>query len=208
MAAAASTSDHKMASPQETNEYLKKAILDQSLRQVDVLGFLRGLLPLLEVPESIRNTLRNSLLLVLDIEWDEKDKTKVTEIGVTEIQVSELQDFRCDGQVLDVLDPMTVHHVRVSENMNVVNVLTGGSPADFRYGQSQILTKNETQTWLDKIFKQRTGPEGKIRPVILMGQPVDNVTEVLEMQLGFDIEKAGFLCMTLDTDNGERCRYM
>ncbi|KAF2638631.1 hypothetical protein P280DRAFT_369115, partial [Massarina eburnea CBS 473.64] len=138
--------------------------------------------------------LQDSVMIGLDMEWWENDKTKITELGI-----SKLASFSSSkGEPLYALRDMTVHHIRLMENAHLVNEMCASHPDKFGFGQTRFQTVDEGRELLEQSFLHKR-EDGKYRPVLFLGHAIDNDIEAMKQSMGVDVEKQDVIILVLDT---------
>ncbi|KAH7381162.1 hypothetical protein DE146DRAFT_728783 [Phaeosphaeria sp. MPI-PUGE-AT-0046c] len=145
--------------------------------------------------------LRRPVIVGIDAEWFEYDKSRITELGLSVLHTDTV--WHLDSP-WDIVRKMLHFHVRIMENAHLVNSeLCPGHPEKFQFGQTTFAKQSEVKALLEYAFSQ-TDKRGQRLPVIFVGHAVDNDIQVIKEHFGFDIDAQGVLVATIDTQEMAR----
>jgi hypothetical protein len=180
---------HSYNSPAEIKALIDERSTQGLTRSSIIQHWLRSsALPFAPIP--LPYSLCEAVIVAIDCEWWEHDKTKITELGVSIIDSSFVHNHNT-SYLWPVLDTMITQHVRIKEKAHFVNNdFCEGHPNKFEFGKTSFVTMQEGQAMLDYSFK-RCDKNNKLRPDIFVGHAVDNDIEVIKERFGFDIEALG-----------------
>ncbi len=142
------------------------------------------------------NSLRNAIIVGLDIEWYEHNSRYITELGVSVLDPLRVQDWTSAWSVLQTLH---TQHVRIQANAHLINSeLCAGHPEKFQFGKTSFVTSRGATTLLRHSFTH-FDQHGQLRPVIFLGHAVENDVKMIKERFGFDLEALGSIVATVDT---------
>jgi hypothetical protein len=144
--------------------------------------------------------LRQAVLVGLDAEWYEYDKSCITELGIS-VLIPETVNQICKNwdSPWDVIRRMLNFHVRIKPNAHLINSdLCAGHPEKFQFGKTTFVDMAQARKLLQYAFS-RVDALGRPRPIVFVGHAVDNDIQVIKDRFGFDIDALGVVVATIDT---------
>ncbi|KAF2825491.1 hypothetical protein CC86DRAFT_407700 [Ophiobolus disseminans] len=147
-------------------------------------------------PSLAKDSLRDAIIVGLDVEWWEYDKGFITELGVSIIDPRFVTDWTSPWKVLET---MVTQHVRIKSNAHMVNRdLCKGHPDKFEFGKTSFVNVEQAKEMLRCSFL-RFDTHGCPRPVIFVGHAVDNDASIIKKEFGLNLEALDILVATIDT---------
>jgi hypothetical protein len=178
-------------------ECFQNAFATGQLRQIDVLAWMLGRNPSLQLPEHVSNVLKTATIAGLDMEWYWADISKrITELGICTLQIP---PYRQADQLLLALEYMSIHHVRVREYAHMVNWTCQWFSRKVSVRPTTFVRMEEGRSLLSQCFALDNAASGIVQPVVLVGHAVDNDIEVTKAQMGVDLNRNGGIIAILDT---------
>ncbi|KAF2661017.1 hypothetical protein K491DRAFT_620100, partial [Lophiostoma macrostomum CBS 122681] len=122
--------------------------------------------------EGAPDLLNRAIFVGLDLEWWEHEEPKpkpTTEIGLAVLRGQDLLAHNPDDKLLNLLNHIDVHHVRIIENCHFRNTkLAPKAEHNFLFGETRFLSKDDAKALLVSFL---TGIEtcGESAPIILLG---------------------------------------
>ncbi|KAJ8130076.1 hypothetical protein O1611_g3560 [Lasiodiplodia mahajangana] len=133
----------------------------------------------------------------VDVEADEKEATRVTEIGLAVLDTEDLIDT-CPGEKGENWFPLVqAHHIRIKERCYIVNSeFVNGCPEAFDFGESQIVPLDETNDAISKIIGDKKSKDE--RPVVIVGHDIKQDLDYLR-GMGYESRSVPHIVDEVDT---------
>jgi hypothetical protein len=147
--------------------------------------------------------LRNAVLVVLDVEMFEHDRSILTELGISILDPWKLpgNDANTPPSPWDALKVIKNHHVRIKPTAHLVNGdLCAGHPDNFLFGNTSFVSIAQGKELLRNSFTHYD-TQGNLRPVIFIEHAVDNDLQAIKHSFGLDLSALNVIVTTIDTQN-------
>lgn len=127
------------------------------------------------------------IFICVDIEWNERSQSQITEIGVSTLDTAELVNTPPGEGGHNWMDKIRTRHFRIEEHAHVVNSsYIRGCPDNFEFGDSEFIPFESIAVTVGSCFvypysafeSQQSMPMDK-RNLILVGHDVDSDMRIL-----------------------------
>nr|POF15218.1 putative nucleolar protein c2c4.08 [Quercus suber] len=147
------------------------------------------------------------IIIAFDVEAWENSPNPITEVGIATLDTRDLRGI-APGRVGEEWQKhIRARHFRINEYKSVKNHrFVQGCPADFRFGKSEFVNKNQMVPLLSSCFKHPFNKvtsaaipsPNDIRNVILLGHDISQDIKYLS-QLGFNVTNRANVLEAMDT---------